>query len=219
MNAAAEENREHTSDEFIQAPVETGSVELLRRFAEGEEAALAILVEKEGKRLLPYIERKLPAYLRRRVGASDILQNTVVDLLGVRDRFEDRGVLAFRKMLNVMADLSLAKAIERERAKKRDVTKDRGPGTLGGGTGSRDGLQGLVAESATPSAEFRRREDRERLAELIAELPEEERDLLRLVDYERLSYAEVATRLGITEVTARKRHSRAVARLRDRMGE
>ena len=113
-------------------PVDPGSVELLRRFADGDESALEHLIEVEGARLLPYIERRLPAFLRRRVGASDILQNTVVDLLDVRERFEDRGVPAFRKMLNVMADLAIARAIERERAQKRDVGKDRGPGTLAG---------------------------------------------------------------------------------------
>ncbi len=198
-------------------PIDPDSVELLRRFAEGDESALERLVEKEGKRLLPYIERKLPAFLRRRVGASDILQNTIIDLIDVRDRFEDRGIPAFRRMLNVMADLALARAIERERAKKRDVGKDRGPGTLAGGTGSQDGLARLPDGGPTPSTELNREEDRERLARAFAELGEEDREILRLVDYEQVSYEEVAKRLGITAVAARKRHSRAVGKLRKQM--
>ena len=195
-------------------PVDPGSVELLRLFAEGDEDALDRLVEKEGARLLPYIERRLPAFLRRRMGASDILQNTVVDLLDVRERFEDRGVPAFRKMLNVMADLAIARAIERERAQKRDVGKDRGPGTLAGGTGSQDGLARLVGSGPTPSAEVRGQEDRARLAEALTELSEDEREILRLIDAEQIGYREASERLGISEPAARKRHSRTLQRLR-----
>jgi RNA polymerase sigma-70 factor (ECF subfamily) len=195
-------------------PVDAESVELLRRFADGDDAALARLVEKEGARLLPYIERKLPAYLRRRVGASDILQNTIVDLLEVRERFEDRGVPAFRRMLNVMADLALARAVERERAQKRDVARDRGPGTVAGGTGSQDGLAKLPGAGASPSAEVRRGEDRERLKRALDTLSSEDREILRLVDGEEAGYDAVARRLGVTPAAARKRHSRAVGRLR-----
>lgn len=196
-------------------PVDPGSVELLRRFAEGDDAALERLVVKEGERLLPYIERRLPAWLRRRVGASDILQNTIVDLLDVREQFEDRGIPAFRRLLNVMAELALARAVERERAQKRDVARDKGPGTLAGGTGSQDGLARLPGAGPSPSAEVRRREDRERLASAIRSLPTEDREILQLVDYDQLAYEEIARRLGITAAAARKRHSRAVARLRE----
>ena len=202
-------------DDLLKAPIDQGSVELLRKFTEGEEAALERLIEKEGQRLLPYIERKLPAFLRRRMGASDILQNTVVDLLGVRERFEDRGIPAFRKMLRVMADLSIARAIERERAQKRDVGRDRGPGTLAGGTGSQDGLQRLPGDGATPSREIRKQESHEALARAFAELTTEEQEILTLIDYRDQSYAQVSQKLGITEAAARKRHSRAVARLRE----
>jgi len=112
-------------------PIDPGSVELLRRFAEGDEAALERLVVKEGARLLPYIERRLPAWLRRRVGASDILQNTIVDLLDVREQFEDRGIPAFRRLLNVMAELALARAIAEAsplavRATKRSLASSPG---------------------------------------------------------------------------------------------
>jgi len=214
----ADEPADEELASFQDAPIESASVELLRKFTEGDEESLGLLIEKEGARLLPYIRRRLPSHLRRRVGASDILQNTVIDLLAVRERFEDRGVPSFRKMLKVMADLNIARAMEREHAQKRDIAKDKGPVTLAGGRRSRDGLQRLPGDTPTASEDFRRREDKQRLGDLLLQLPEEHQEIIRLVHEERLPHAEVASRLGISEAAARKRLSRAMSRLRQQMG-
>jgi len=56
--------------------------------------------------------------------------------------------------------------------------------------------------------------ERERLVRAaIARLPEPQRQLVLLFDYEGLSHVEVAGMLGITHAAARKRHSRALEAL------
>lgn len=60
-------------------------------------------------------------------------------------------------------------------------------------------------------------DDEKRMADLLAEvarLPRAEREVLALVAWSGLSYADAATALGIAEVSVRSRMSRARARLR-----
>lgn len=57
----------------------------------------------------------------------------------------------------------------------------------------------------------------ERLAALIAMLPEEQREALRLAYFDGCTYREVATRLGIPEGTAKSRLRLALARLREQL--
>ena len=98
--------------------------ELLTRFAQGDDSALGELVEKETPRILKRIRGKLPGRLRNRVGASDILQHTAANLVSIRNRFENRGLPAFRRMLNTIADNILLNTIERENADKRNVGRE-----------------------------------------------------------------------------------------------
>ena len=58
------------------------------------------------------------------------------------------------------------------------------------------------------------RELREQVAEALAGLPSEQREVLRLRVVQERSYRELATTLGISEQTARARVSRALRALR-----
>lgn len=56
--------------------------------------------------------------------------------------------------------------------------------------------------------------DRELADRLLAQLSAEERELVRLVYTERLTFAEIGARLGLNECAARLRHHRLLNRLR-----
>ena len=62
-----------------------------------------------------------------------------------------------------------------------------------------------------------RGEDLARMKACLAELDPDDREIIRLVDYESLGYEEVSARLGISVNAAMKRRSRAVDRLRELM--
>lgn len=192
------------------------SSHLLTRFANGDDSALGRLVDRESPRLMRRLEQQIPHNLRRRIGASDIVQMTAIDLLRVRDRFENHGVPAFRKMLSTMANFILARALERERAKKRDVQRERRI-SVQDSTAAEDLIDRIASERSTPSQVVSKRETRDQVRACFETLPPADREAILLIDYEGRSHADAAVHAGISETAFRKRHSRAVARLRERM--
>lgn len=197
-----------------EGPAADGSVsdELLRQFAAGDPAALGRLVERETPWLLKRLQRKLPARLRQRLGASDVVQATALDLLAVRDRFENRGVRAFRRMLAVIADQNLARVIEREFTQKRNAGCEVAAGA--GGSCSEPMLERVAGHGPSPSENLMRLERSELLSECFRFLSEPYRDMIKRIDFEEQSYEDVARTLAITVEAARKRHSRGLEQLR-----
>lgn len=158
---------------------------------------------------------RLPRNVRARLGGSDIFQLTALELMRIRERFEDQGMGAFRELVATIADHALSKAVRKEHAMKRTPHRESpqpaetsaevtplGPGAI---------------DSHTPSRTARSRESVEKLQACLAELIELDRTIVRMIDYEGRTSAEVAEHLGLTTAAVQKRHSRIVARLRERM--
>lgn len=189
---------------------------ILSRFGHGNDSALVELIEQEGPRLLRRIEAALPARVRVRVGASDIFQQTLMDLAQAQDQFDNRGPAAFRKLVNTMAESRVAQAIRRERARKRDVLREvHAPQGFGDESVAGPIVEQVAGDTPQPSQLVRQQESAEHLRTALAQLSESDRQVLRLVDYEELDHATVAARLGITAKAVQKRHSRALERLRE----
>ena len=162
---------------------------------------------------------RMKGRIRRRLGASDILQLAAADLVQLRDRFENQGMPAFREMVITIVDRTLANEIEREHAQKRTPLRERsGAGPRGGSMCSESPIEELAAITETPSRALDRKEQALRVQACYADLPAADREIIRLVDYENLSYREASARAGISVEAARQRHSRAIGRLRDGLG-
>lgn len=185
---------------------------LLSRFGHGSDSALAELVEQEGPRLLKRIENALPAKLQARVGASDIFQQTLMDLAQMQDRFDNRGAAAFRKLVNTMVESRIAQTLRRERAQKRDVLREVQPPP---GFGAESPIDRISSPAPAPSKIVQGQEAADAMRAALTQLPEADREILQLIDYEELSYADAAARLGIELKAVHKRHSRALQRLRN----
>jgi len=219
---AAEPAPPRADDDRIASPSIEWSA-LLSRFGHGSDSALAELVGREAPRLLRRLDQAIPQRLRARVGASDIFQQTLIDLMRVQDRFDNRGAAAFRAMMDTMAEQRLARAIRRERAQKRDVLREVAPpdgfGAPEGARSARAAPIALGGDTATPSKIVRGKESAEKLAAALARLSESDREVIVLLDYDDVPAPEAAARLGIAVKALHKRHSRALARLRDQLRE
>ena len=193
--------------------------ELVSRFARGDDSALGELVERETPRILNRVRSRIPRELRRRMGGSDLLQLTAAELVKMRGQFENRGVGAFREMVATITDRALATVVQRERALKRDLDREHHPEPAGDASsgGTWTDLGGAI-DSRTPSRVARNREATRRLQECFESLSAEHRQIIELIDYECWPYSDAASLLGIADSTVRKRHSRAIARLRELMG-
>lgn len=197
------------------SPTSHESRDLLSRFASGDDSALGTLIQREAPRIVDRMRARLPGELRARMGGSDILQLTAVELVRMRERFANQGVGAFRQLVATLADQALARAVEREGAQKRSPAREVQPPAQRSGESRAPGPEPI--DTRTPSREAASSEAVERLQACLDELPEADRAILRMVDYEELGFEEASGRLGISIPAAHKRHGRALARLRELM--
>ncbi len=191
------------------------SADLLSDFASGDDSALGHLLEREAPRIVGEMRVRLPRDVRSRLGGSDILQLTALELMRMRERFENQGVGAFRELVATLADQALSNSVRRERAQKRTTGREVAATPPRSG----DSIPPAVypVDTNTPSRTVHRKESVDRLQACLDELLEIDRTILQMIDYEELTYAQVAERLGISVSAAQKRHSRAMARLRELM--
>lgn len=189
---------------------------LMARVAEGDRSAVAELVERQSDHLRAYLERRLPRCVLRRFGPSDIIQQAAIQLVGAAEDLDDRGLDAFRRLLEVVAERVLAHAIEREYAQKRSLARQvRLDSGATDSAAVRHRLDGLEAGTDSPSRSLMRRERLDAVKRAFEDLPAGDREILLLIDCHGLGHDEAARRLGISGAAARKRHSRAAARLRE----
>lgn len=158
---------------------------------------------------------RLPRDVRARIGGSDILQLTALELMRIRERFDNQGMGAFRELVASIADHALSKAVRKERVQKRTPHRESPPAA----PASDDSVAPSPAavDTHTPSRDARQQESVDQLQACLAVLIELDRTIVRMIDYEERSHAEVAEHLGLSVSAVQKRHSRVVARLRERM--
>jgi RNA polymerase sigma-70 factor (ECF subfamily) len=187
----------------------TGWDQIADRFWRGDGDALGMLLEKEMPHLRRVLKEQAPKRLRHRLRLSDLVQETAIILAARRPRFENRGPGALRRLLRTIARRVLRGAVRREQAQKR------APDAVGQRL---DAAARWLADSAsTASKRLLRKELLDGMRACCARLGEDERRIIQLVDYQELDLKEAARTLGLSHAAARKRHSRAVARLRQLM--
>ena len=158
--------------------------------------------------LLVAIEGRMSAELRARLGAEDLLQDTLLHLWRDRARIEWRGARAFRALVLSMADNRIRDAADHEFALKRgggfaqistDPFSSDGSGSFAGA---------LPAASTTPSRVAIRREQAQVMSVALSGLPDELRDVVRLRAFEQMPLEEIAERLGLGVEAVRHRFRR-----------
>ena len=207
---SAEEN---PSDDFPNDH-DKSAEEWLPDFVAGDEEAYGRLIHQELPRLRRPVENRLGPDFRRRIDPSDVLQQAALDVYKLRDKFEDRGLPAFRAWLKQVTMNNLNRLIEKELAQKRDPRKEKRRAKDSGKSRSLDPLGHLAASISSPSAGVQREEALQLLERCLDMLGDDDRELLAWIDQEGISYEEAARRLSINIEATRRRHSRAIARLR-----
>ncbi len=212
-SSPAEEDTPSDDDSANESPDQSAE-DWLPEFAGGDDDAFGRLIHQELPRLRRPVEDRLGPDLRRRIDPSDVLQQAALDVYHLRDSFEDRGLPAFRAWLKKVTMNNLNRLIEKELAQKRDPRKEKRRAKEAGRSRSLDPLGHLAASISSPSAGVHREEALDMLERCLDMLGDDDRELLRWIDEEGLSYEEAARRLSINIEATRRRHSRAIARLR-----
>lgn len=147
--------------------------------------------------------------LRRRLEREDLAQSAYRDALGSVDRWQARGKGSFRRWLMGVLRNKVKRTTARELAERRDARKEVALGNLDVGGSS----------SADPFRRTMRAEERERVVRAVAGLPARSAEVVRLRYFERLSWKEVAHRMGSSEEAAQMLCHRALLKLHAELGE
>jgi RNA polymerase sigma-70 factor (ECF subfamily) len=186
---------------------------LADRLRRRDPSALAGFVEGRRPALLAFIEHRLGSTLRGKLEPQDILQEVAIKALRELPQadFTARDPFAW---LCHLAEQCIVDSHRHFAAGKRAAGREM-PGNVPAGEGSQDFIALLSASMTTPTQAVVRNERQQRLMKVLAGLPEEHRDALRLRYSEGLPTKEVARRLNKTDVATRVLLTRLVQRLQE----
>ena len=185
---------------------------LLNQLRSGDAEALDRLFAKHQEYLRRVVELRLDRKLRTRVDPSDVVQETHLEVAGRIDDYLRRRPMSFRLWLRKTAHERLLMLHRRhvdaqQRALGREVSlPDRSSIAL---------AQQLLAGGPSPSQQARRRETAGKVREAVEHLPEADREIILMRNFEELTNQEVAELLQIDSAAASKRYGRALLRLRN----
>jgi RNA polymerase sigma-70 factor (ECF subfamily) len=129
--------------------------------------------------LLLLARMRLDPLVRARVGASDVVQQTLLEAHRDRTQFHGQTVGEQAAWLRQILARNLANVVRDERRDKRDVARDQPLQAALDESASR--LESwLAAEQSSPSQQVERDERAVRLAEALAALPENQREAVVL---------------------------------------
>jgi RNA polymerase sigma-70 factor (ECF subfamily) len=160
----------------------------------------------------------VPAHLRSKIGPDDIVQDTLVRLHQSNGSFEGRSEAEQRAYVRKVFVSVLADRIRQFDRSKRSATLERSLDTALDESSAR--LEHwLVSGHSSPSSKAARGEQLLRLAEAIAELPDDQRRAIELHHLEHCSLADAALRMNKTQPAVAGLIRRAMKSLRERLTE
>ena len=182
----------------------------------GEPGAVDRLLGEFREPLRRVIDLRLDPALARRVDASDIVQDVLIEAnqrltdylkspdmpfhLWLRHLAQDRIIDTHRRHR-----LAQRRSVDREQPIARPAWADESSVSL---------IAQLIDTERTPTSEAIRHELQRRLADAVNQLSDDDRDIILMRHHEALSNQEVAKVLGLTEAAASMRYLRALRRLR-----
>jgi RNA polymerase sigma-70 factor (ECF subfamily) len=192
--------------------------ELLRQARAGSRTALGQLLTRYSAYLALLARLQIGRKLQGKADPADLVQEAFLAAHAHFARFRGTTEAEFLYWLRQILVAQLASLMRRYLGtKRRDVRLERELSfELDQSTQILD--RGLLAAESTPSQHLAHREQAVLLAEAIARLPEDYREVIILRHLEELPFSEVAQRMARTVDSVEKLWLRALARLRRSMG-
>ena len=191
---------------------DSGEQKLIARAQVGDASALNRLLDGHAPALRRRIHGRLPPAVRRKCADSDIMQETMMVAARRIGEFEYRGPGSFRAWLAGIAENAARRAVQHYAGtQKRDV----------GAEVSRDARARTAQHrgpTPSPSTQVMGDEMKRRVAEALAEMPEDYCVVIQLLQHRRLTIAEVAELMDRSPNAVKKLHARALADLAARLG-
>ena len=185
---------------------------LLAQARSGDQAALGRLLELYGNYLRLQARALIGSTLRVRLDPSDLVQETFLEAYRDFGQFAGTTEAELVAWLRQVLVRNLADQAKRHRSRRRDVRREESLEAMLDRS-SRDVEQALGTGLSSPSARARRREQAVLLADALAALPPDYREVIVLRHLERLKFDEIGARMGRSSGAARMLWARALERL------
>ena len=202
-------------------PEHTVTQQLLAEVGRGEGDAVNRLFERHRVSLRKLIQLRLDRQVARRVDASDIVQDVLLEANGRLREYLADPKMPFHLWLRHLAKDRIIDMHRRHRgAQRRSLDRERSlTSPQFGDQSSFDLASQLAASELTPAAAMIRKELQSRFLVAIEQLDEDDREILLMRHFEQLGNSEAATALGMSPAAAGMRHLRALRKLRAVLGE
>ncbi len=188
---------------------------LLDRARQGDAAAVEQLLTREREPLRRMVGLRLDPALARRVDASDVVQDVLLEASRRLDEYLKNPAMPFHLWLRHIAKDHMIDAHRRHRkAQRRSLDREQAlvPANLADHS-SVELMAQILDTELTPASAAIREELRQRLESAIASLEDDDREIILMRLHEQLSNQEVAALLELSEPAASMRYLRAVRKL------
>ena len=202
-------------------PDSSQTQELLNRARHGEAPAVNELLDRHREALRRMIDLRMDRVVQRRVDASDIVQDVLVEANRRLTEYLANPAMPFHLWLRHMAHDRLIDAHRRHRqAARRSI--DREQSLVAArylDQSSLDLAAQLADRELTPAAAATWNELQRRFQAALDTLDEQDQEVILMRHFEHLSNSEVAQSLNLSEAAAGMRYLRAMRRLRAKLDE
>lgn len=189
-------------------PAETQK--LLKQVRSGKPGAFDRLFERYRAYLRKLVEMRLDPKLSQRLDASDVIQETQIEAAQRLEDYLEREPVPFHIWLRQIAHDQLLMARRRHmEAARRAVTRE----VPLPARSSLELAQQLLAGGSTPSQHIAKKEQAQCVRKALAELPDLDREIVLMRNFEQLSHEEIGYVLQISPDAAKMRYVRALLRL------
>jgi RNA polymerase sigma-70 factor, ECF subfamily len=201
-------------------PNSNDTQQLLDLAGAGDTAALNALLERHRTALRRMVDLRMDRTLQRRVDASDIVQDVLVEANRRLDAYLQNPALPFHLWLRQMARDRIIDAHRRHRlAARRSIDREQQLAAITDDASANDLLAQLSDAELTPAAAASWNELRRRFLAALDEMEEHDREVILMRHFEQLGNLETAQALGLSEAAAGMRYVRAMRRLRSKLGD
>jgi RNA polymerase sigma-70 factor (ECF subfamily) len=195
--------------------------EILAAAKDGNADAVNRLLERHRLSLRRLVQARMDRALARRVDASDIVQDVLLEANGrLEDYFRDPKMPFHVWLRHLAKDRIIDMHRQHRGAQRRSLDREQ-PLAAGGfaDQSSFDLAAQIKDHELTPAAASIRKELEGRFLAAMDQMDEEDREILLMRHFEQLGNSETAEALGLSAAAAGMRHLRALRRLRAILGE
>ncbi|HUW18004.1 MAG TPA: sigma-70 family RNA polymerase sigma factor [Sedimentisphaerales bacterium] len=177
--------------------------ELLARFAAGEESAFREIVNRYKDGLYAFLRH----FINQHDLIEDVFQETFLQLFTSRESFDTT-----RPLRPWLFTIAANKAKDTLRKQQRTATIAIGPIAQSQEMSFDEVLNTLTSDNTMPYDQLQENETAARVRQIIADMPENLREILILAYFNRFSYKQMAEMLSIPIGTVKSRLHTAVGR-------